>query len=280
MATPDAQDLTVAVKLLHRKRTTARATLTKHVNRLLAVVDSSTPDEIEILRDMLIDALAELQTLDDAVQSEISDDTEYEADVAASQDRHETAKRAIHRATRVLRGHSEAATVPALVPIPSPASPLQPLPVKTRLPTLIIEPFRGDISLWLRFWEQFSASIDSNPSISTIDKHVFLRSYLRDEPQRLTSGIAITADSYEDTKKILHLKYGDENQIIQAHVDYLENLPPARDPTPQALSDLFIDCNSRIQSLSAFSTPRSRLRKSIKLYFPVAHRQIATRSHL
>ncbi len=251
MATPSAQGLPVAIKLLRCKRTTVKTILTKHLNRRLAVVDSSTPDEIEILRDMLIEALAEMQTFHDVVQSEITDETEYETDVAVSQDTHEAAKCAIHKATSVLLGHSVAATVPALVPIQSPALPLQSLPVKTRLPTLIIEPFSGDISLWLRFWELFSASINSNPSISTIDKHVFLRSYLRDKPQRLTSGIAITADSYEDTKKSLHQRYGDENQIIQAHVDYLENLFPAQDPTPQALSNLFIECNSRIQSLSA-----------------------------
>jgi hypothetical protein len=40
-------------------------------------------------------------------------------------------------------------------------------------------------------------------------------------------GIAVTASAY-DTKKILHDRYGDKNRIIQAHLDYLEEVTPIR----------------------------------------------------
>jgi hypothetical protein len=47
------------------------------------------------------------------------------------------------------------------------------------------------------------------------------------EPKRLVDGIAVTANTYAESKKIVLARYGDTNRIIQAHLDFLENLPPA-----------------------------------------------------
>jgi hypothetical protein len=44
------------------------------------------------------------------------------------------------------------------------------------------------------------------------------------EPKMPVDGISVTATSYEETKKILHARYGDKNRIIQAHLDYLEEI--------------------------------------------------------
>ncbi|GFU22759.1 uncharacterized protein NPIL_51991 [Nephila pilipes] len=53
------------------------------------------------------------------------------------------------------------------------------------------------------------------------------------------------------TKLILKSKYGNEDKIIQAHLDYLENLTPIKDLSPSALNELYIDCNRRLQALDA-----------------------------
>jgi hypothetical protein len=37
-------------------------------------------------------------------------------------------------------------------------------------------------------------------------------------------GIAVTGQTYEQTKRILQSRYGDKNRIIQVHVDSLGNL--------------------------------------------------------
>jgi len=65
------------------------------------------------------------------------------------------------------------------------------------------------------------------PNLSTINKYVFLRGYLEGEPKMLVDGSAVTANTYEETKKILLARYGDTNCIIQSHLDFLESLPPA-----------------------------------------------------
>ena len=67
----------------------------------------------------------------------------------------------------------------------------------------------------------------------------------------MVEGIAVTANTYEETKRILLAKYGDSNRIIQAHLDFLENLPLATSASPDELNTTFIECHRRIQALRA-----------------------------
>ncbi|KAJ4426982.1 hypothetical protein ANN_26781 [Periplaneta americana] len=120
-----------------------------------------------------------------------------------------------------------------------------------RLPPINLEPFSGDIEIWARFWEQFESSIDKDPSLSTINKHIFLRGYLEDEPKQLVDGIPVIAETYEETKKILRTRYGDKNRIIQAHLYYLEDVKHLRIGTPEALNTTYIECHRRVQALRA-----------------------------
>ena len=50
----------------------------------------------------------------------------------------------------------------------------------------------------------------------------------------LVDGIAVTAGTYEETKKILLARYGDTSRIIQAYLEFLEGLPPVTLP-PQMI---------------------------------------------
>jgi len=133
--------------------------------------------------------------------------------------------------------------VPAAAPIAPSAT--------IRLPPIKLEPFSGDIETWARLWEQFTQSIDNDPSLSTINKHIFLWGYLEEEPKHLVEGVAVNAETYEETKKILEARYGDKNRIIQAHLDYLDDVKPIQYVTPEALNSTYTDCNRRIQALRA-----------------------------
>jgi len=70
---------------------------------------------------------------------------------------------------------------------------------------------------------------------------VFLRGYLEGEAKILVDGTAVTASAYDDTKKILHGRYGDKNRIIQAHLDYLEEVTPIRFASAEALNTMYIE---------------------------------------
>jgi hypothetical protein len=97
-----------------------------------------------------------------------------------------------------------------------------------------------------RFWEQFKQSIDDDPLLTNINKHIFLGGYLEEKPKHVVEGIVVVAETYEETKKILETRYGEKNRIIQAHLNYLEDVKPIRYVTPEALMSTYIDCNRSI----------------------------------
>jgi len=76
-----------------------------------------------------------------------------------------------------------------------------------------LEVFSGDTEAWARFWKQFKQPMDINPSLTTINKHIFLPGYLQEEPKHLVETTAVVAERCEDTKKILEARYGDKNRI-------------------------------------------------------------------
>jgi hypothetical protein len=113
---------------------------------------------------------------------------------------------------------------------------------------LLVCPSLRDIETWAHFWERFESSIVTDPSLSTINKHVFLRGYLEGEPKMLVDGIAVTASTYNSTKEILRVKYGDPSRIIQAHLDFLENIRPIQSAVPEELQLLY-SCTFRFPLL-------------------------------
>jgi hypothetical protein len=126
-----------------------------------------------------------------------------------------------------------------------------PLAHSDKLPPIKLEPFAGDVETWAQFWEQFESSIDKDPTLPTIHKHVFLRGYLEGEPKMPVGGTAVTANTYVETKKVLHSRYGEKNSIVQAHLDYLEHIESIQSPSAEVLNTTFIECNRRIQALRA-----------------------------
>jgi hypothetical protein len=67
----------------------------------------------------------------------------------------------------------------------------------------------------------------------------------------LVDGIAVTANTYEGTKNFSLARYGDTSRIIQAHLDFLESLPPATSATPDEMNNTFIEFHRHIQAFRA-----------------------------
>lgn len=232
---------------LKRKRTRERANVTRLVVEINGYSETTPADDYHYSQGRLQETLNKLVVLDDAIHDLLSD-SEFQTDVEKCDEYIDSAKRAIHRAAKGLDERLAASTSSLRV---SPSAPVVSASSFVRLPTMKLEPFAGNVEAWSRFWEQFQSSVDQNPSVSQTEKHVFLRGYLEGEPKRLVDGIPVTADNYEQTKKILRSKYGDKNRIIQAHLDYLENLSPTLHDDPESLNTTYVECNRRIQALIA-----------------------------
>ena len=224
--------------------------------RFITAINESTEniplDDYEHYRGRLQETQNQLVRLDDAIQ-DLSEDHEYTVDVEMCEEYINSVKRAIVKANQEIgrRIASYAANL-RVAELPSAQTTDRP-PVthSVKLPPIKLEPFAGDVETWARFWEQFESSVDKDPTLSTVNKHVLLRGYLEGESKMLVDFIAVTASTYEDTKKILHDRYGDKNRIIQAHLDNLEEVTPIRFPSADALNTTYVECNRRIQALRA-----------------------------
>jgi hypothetical protein len=248
-----SDDLAATIHNLRRRRTRERSNVTRFSTSIDKFDDATSLDEHDHYRGRLQETLDKLLSLDDAIHDLLSDD-EYQEDILVCEEYIDRAKRAIQKANTRTDNALSAST--ARLGVNEPTVPLAtnpPVPVtrSVKLPPIRLEPFAGDVETWSRFWEQFKSSIDDDASLSTVNKHVFLRGYLEGEPKMLVDGISVTASTYEETKKILLARYGDTNRIIQAHLDFLESLTPVQSATPDELNTTFIECHRRIQALRA-----------------------------
>ncbi|GFT42723.1 integrase catalytic domain-containing protein [Nephila pilipes] len=229
---------TEKLSILKRKRTTLRTAITKLSTKLN---DSNcTQADMEFNAERLQIKLNELTLADDEIHDFLNDQ-EYSEDIIECEKYSENGHLLLFNSKK--KANTSAAILPCSRIGSSPTSDCihyaSPPNVTIKLPTVNINTFYGEIEEFHSFWEHFENCIDKNESLSQIDKHMFLRGYLDAESKRLVDGISITADTYTMTKEILKSKYGNKDKIIQAHLDYLENLTTIKDLSPSALNELY-----------------------------------------
>jgi len=94
-----------------------------------------------------------------------------------------------------------------------------------RLPKLEIPIFTGEALDWQPFWDCFSAAIDTNPSLTGVQKLSYLRAQLRDEASRVIAGLPLVNPNYNHSVALLKNRYGQPQHIICAHIQALLDLP-------------------------------------------------------
>jgi hypothetical protein len=138
--------------------------------------------------------------LDEAIQ-DLLEDREYTDDVETCEEYIDSVKRALLKTNQEIgrRLVSFASNLSVSELSSAQMTARHPVTHSVKLPPIKLEPFAGDVETWAPFWEQFESSIDKDPTLSTVNKHVFLRGYLEDETKMLVDGIAVTTSAYEDT---------------------------------------------------------------------------------
>lgn len=100
----------------------------------------------------------------------------------------------------------------------------------TKLPKLSLKKFTGDVTAFNEFWEMFKLSID-NAELDDVEKFVYLKSLLADEPENLLGGLATTKENYVIAKKLLEEKYGDKQLLVQRLYQQLNSIPKSTNKT-------------------------------------------------
>jgi hypothetical protein len=165
----------------------------------------------------------QLIRLDNAIQ-DLLDYRGYTADLETCEEYIDSAKREFLKATLEIESRlASSGEKLNLAEVSSASMTVRPpLTHSVKLFPIKLEPFAGDLEMCSQFWEQFESSIYKDPTLTTINKHVFLRGYLESEPKLLVDGISVIATTYEETKNILHALYVNKNRIIQAHLEEIK----------------------------------------------------------
>ena len=93
-----------------------------------------------------------------------------------------------------------------------------------KLPKLVITKFSGSYADWPRFWGEYAETIDKS-SVPPVTKFSYLRELLDHRVRKTIEGLPHTAEGYNRAVSILKDRYGNENEIVNAYVKELLDLP-------------------------------------------------------
>ena len=107
-----------------------------------------------------------------------------------------------------------------------------------KLPKISLPTFTGKYSEWTPFSDTFNSTMDSNRTLSNIQKLHYLKSSLKDEHARLLSHLPTSSANYEVAKKLLQDRYANKRMIIHTHLEAIFDFRPIKEESPDQLRKL------------------------------------------
>ena len=83
-----------------------------------------------------------------------------------------------------------------------------------RLPKLNAPSFSGTPSQWNEFWDLFRSSVDSNPSLSAVQKFAYLKGMISGKALSAIAGYAVTNDNYAKAVETLQHRFAPSQQQV------------------------------------------------------------------
>ena len=94
-----------------------------------------------------------------------------------------------------------------------------------KLPKLTLQAFNGDPGKYQEFWDNFNTAVHSVTSLENITKFSYLKGVLKGQALSSISGLPLTSDSYEAAVKILQMRFGNKQLLINTHIEKLLSIP-------------------------------------------------------
>ena len=97
-----------------------------------------------------------------------------------------------------------------------------------QLPKIIIPPFDGNPLHYQSFVDSFGSSIDTNQSLSNVEKFLYLKGFLKGKALSTIEGLSLTASNYDEAINLLKERFGDQKLLVATFFDELLKLPPCQ----------------------------------------------------
>lgn len=139
-------------------------------------------------------------------------------------------------------------TVPNTHP-QSPTSPIPPSAPAIRLPQITLPTFSGDYASWSAFHDMFVSLIDSNASLTSVQKLHYLKSNLRDQAAHLLRHTQITNDNYETAWTALKTRFANKRILVNSQLSTLTKQPCAQSESARSVRELIDTTNDCVNAL-------------------------------
>ena len=100
--------------------------------------------------------------------------------------------------------------------------------LNVKLPKLTLRKYNGDPVEFHAWMQSFKSAIDENDNLHDVDKFVYLKTLLGDKAAQSIRGMTLTGENYSAALDILENRYGNQQAIINAHMESLINIPIIR----------------------------------------------------
>ena len=141
---------------------------------------------------------------------------------------------------------------PPTTPSPAPLSTSTRTQSHAKLPKLNLPEFDGDPLLFQGFWDIFTSSVHNNDTLDDVAKFSHLKGLLAGKAKLVIQSLMLTSENYTEAVALLKKRFGDEQVIIQAHMDALLALTPVFDLDVIALRTLCDKIEVHIRNLQLY----------------------------
>ena len=126
--------------------------------------------------------------------------------------------------------------------------------VRVKLPKLELRKFNGKLEEWQEFWDSFESAMDSNDSLSNVDKFSYLRGLLPEPARSAIAGFALTPANYEAAVELLKKRFGKKTVIQRTLVNELLNTRPVfNESDPARMRGLYDFVEAKYRALQALN---------------------------
>lgn len=129
---------------------------------------------------------------------------------------------------------------------------------KSKLPKLVLPKFKGDLTKFRSFWDSYESAVHKNSQLSTIDKFNYLNSLLEGQALRSIQGLSLTEDNYQAAVDLLNQRFGNQQQIISAHMDELLKIPVCSNDKSSQLRFVYDKISVSVRGLEALGVNSSQ----------------------
>ncbi|XP_072389376.1 uncharacterized protein [Diabrotica undecimpunctata] len=126
---------------------------------------------------------------------------------------------------------------------------------KVRLPEITMQVFSGNFADWNAFYQLFETLIINNVELNNVQKFIYLKSFLKNEPLHLIENIEVVEENFRIALDTLKNRYENKSRVISLHIQKLLKAPSLAKSSAKSLREFLTLCKQTLLALKNMSVP-------------------------